>query len=81
MDKIATPFPHLKLPDTTEEMIRQNYTIIDLYKMAERFFTSLGLEPMSKYVLCTRLSTHPPVQKMVKFKSILDVDYSGRIVY
>lgn len=49
-EKFATPFPEEKLPDVTDEMRRQNYTITDIYKMAERFFTSMGLQAMPEYV-------------------------------
>ncbi|KAF7991815.1 hypothetical protein HCN44_010616 [Aphidius gifuensis] len=42
----TTPYPGKKLPDVTEEMIKQGYDEIKIFKIAEDFFTSLNLTPM-----------------------------------
>ncbi|KAL7031428.1 hypothetical protein ACKWTF_007011 [Chironomus riparius] len=39
--------PHLETPDITGEMIKQGYTPTKIFQVAEEFFTSLGLPPMS----------------------------------
>ncbi|XP_063702736.1 angiotensin-converting enzyme [Culicoides brevitarsis] len=33
-------------PDVTKEMVRQNYTPLKIFQLAEEFFTSMGLPPM-----------------------------------
>lgn len=48
--RFVTPFPREILPDITAELHNQNYTILDMYKMAEGFFTSMGLPKMTEYI-------------------------------
>lgn len=42
----TTPYPGKNLPDVTEEMIKQGYDEIKIFKIAEDFFTSLNLTAM-----------------------------------
>lgn len=56
VDRFATPFPSHTLPDVTTELHRQNYTVRRMYKMAERFFTSMGLPAMTEFVLSNQQS-------------------------
>lgn len=42
----TTPYPGKQLPDVTEEMIKQNYDEIKIFRTAEDFFTSLNLTAM-----------------------------------
>ncbi|RUS68972.1 hypothetical protein EGW08_023264, partial [Elysia chlorotica] len=44
---IVNPFKDKELLDTTKEMIRQNYTVMRMFKMAEEFFYSLGFDNMT----------------------------------
>jgi peptidyl-dipeptidase A len=39
--------PQNEMPDITGEMIKQGYTPMKIFQVAEEFFTSLGLPPMS----------------------------------
>jgi peptidyl-dipeptidase A len=39
--------PNIETPDITGEMIKQGYTPTKIFQVAEEFFTSLGLAPMS----------------------------------
>lgn len=50
VERFVTPFPGVSLPDITTELHKQNYTILDMYKMAEGFFTSMGLPKMTEYI-------------------------------
>lgn len=50
VEDLTTPFPEVPLPDITAELQRQNYTVLDIYKMAEKFFTSMGLPEMPEWV-------------------------------
>ncbi|KAK9502105.1 hypothetical protein O3M35_012698 [Rhynocoris fuscipes] len=43
---IVAPYPEKKAIDVTDEMLKQNYTALKMFKLSESFFTSLGLEPM-----------------------------------
>jgi hypothetical protein len=47
LSTIAVPFPEVTNPVVTEEMKRQGYTPLRMFKMAEDFFVSLGMEPMA----------------------------------
>ncbi|CAB1457679.1 unnamed protein product [Pleuronectes platessa] len=40
------PFPDKPNIDVTDEMVRQGYNATHMFRVAEEFFTSLGLEPM-----------------------------------
>ena len=44
---IAAPYPGVRKFDVTDEMRRQNYTVMQMFKTAENFFTSIGLEKMT----------------------------------
>jgi peptidyl-dipeptidase A len=39
--------PYSETPDVTGEMMKQGYTPLKIFQVAEEFFTSLGLPPMS----------------------------------
>ncbi|XP_038076504.1 angiotensin-converting enzyme-like [Patiria miniata] len=43
---LVTPYPDVPDLDVTQEMRRQGYTVHKMFKTAERFFTSLGMDPM-----------------------------------
>lgn len=44
---IVVPFPEVDSDDVTSAMIEQGYTPLRMFQLAEKFFTSLGLEPMT----------------------------------
>lgn len=43
---ILAPYPDAGTVDVTEEMIKQGWNITKMFKEAENFYVSLGLEPM-----------------------------------
>uniref|UniRef100_A0A646QF91 Angiotensin-converting enzyme n=1 Tax=Hemiscolopendra marginata TaxID=943146 RepID=A0A646QF91_9MYRI len=45
---LTVPFPNKRTMDVSEKMVEQNYTALKMFQMAEKFFTSLGLEPMTE---------------------------------
>ncbi|XP_063424632.1 angiotensin-converting enzyme-like [Mytilus trossulus] len=46
--EIVKPFPDVSETDVTKEMAKQNYDVHKLFTMAEEFYMSLGLDPMTK---------------------------------
>uniref|UniRef100_T1IX26 Angiotensin-converting enzyme n=1 Tax=Strigamia maritima TaxID=126957 RepID=T1IX26_STRMM len=42
------PYPKYKIPDVTTSLRRQKYTTHRMFKLAENFFLSIGLEPMTR---------------------------------
>ncbi|KAI4468733.1 angiotensin-converting enzyme [Holotrichia oblita] len=44
---IVIPYPGEKQLDVTDEMLRQGFTPLRMFQMAEEFYTSLGLKPLS----------------------------------
>ncbi|XP_071493991.1 angiotensin-converting enzyme-like [Diadema antillarum] len=49
LSDICEPFPNktrVDFEELTRTMVKQNYTVIKMYKMAEEFFISLGLDPL-----------------------------------
>lgn len=47
IDDIVTPFPEKGTFDVTEDLKREGYTPVRMFKLAESFFVSLGLQPMT----------------------------------
>ncbi|KAJ9595075.1 hypothetical protein L9F63_013640, partial [Diploptera punctata] len=43
---MVLPFPGKPVVDVSSEMLRQSYTPLRMFQVAEEFFTSLGLKPM-----------------------------------
>ena len=44
---LVTPYPNVPPINVTKALREQNYTALELFKLAEGFFTSIGLEPMT----------------------------------
>jgi len=44
---VVKPYPEVNSADVTSSLSRGNYSVERMYKEAESFFTSLGLEPMT----------------------------------
>ncbi len=62
---ILAPFPELPLDDVTDAMRAQGYSQTRMAEMAEDFFTSIGLEPMTETFWEKSMLTRPestPVQ-------------------
>lgn len=43
---LAMPYPHVRNLDVTDEMLRQGFTPLRMFQMAEEFYTSLGMKSM-----------------------------------
>ncbi|XP_023012858.2 angiotensin-converting enzyme [Leptinotarsa decemlineata] len=43
---IVLPYPQFSNMDVTDEILRQGFTPLRMFQMAEEFFTSMGLKPM-----------------------------------
>ncbi|MED6288782.1 hypothetical protein CHARACLAT_029881 [Characodon lateralis] len=43
---MMVPFPGKHFLDVTDQMVRQGYNVIRMFRVAEEFFTSLGLKEM-----------------------------------
>lgn len=41
--KYTAPYPNKKSPDVTEEMKKQNYTALTMFKLSESFYKSLNM--------------------------------------
>lgn len=46
LQDLLMPFPDKPILDVTPELVKQNYTAVRIFQVADKFFTSLGLEPM-----------------------------------
>ena len=57
---IVAPYPSAPKLDVTAEMVRQNYTVMRMFKTAEEFFTSIGLEKMTDDFYNKSMFTKPP---------------------
>ena len=45
---LLEPFPDATSTDLTELLVKNNYTVVEMFKESERFFTSLGLFNMTE---------------------------------
>ncbi|KAL3837613.1 hypothetical protein ACJMK2_022959 [Sinanodonta woodiana] len=45
---LVVPYPYAKEHDIDKEMLSQKYTVESMFKMAEHFFMSIGLYPMTQ---------------------------------
>lgn len=48
--KYTKPFPNKRSTDVTEEMTKQNYTPLKMFQLGEKFFQSLNMSALPKYV-------------------------------
>jgi len=44
---MVAPYPDVESVDVTSSLLRANYSALRMFRQAETFFTSLGLEPMT----------------------------------
>ncbi|XP_023220413.1 angiotensin-converting enzyme-like isoform X3 [Centruroides sculpturatus] len=48
LGNFVLPYPNVTVPDITESMLKRNLTVKDMLKISERFYTSMGMFPMTK---------------------------------
>jgi len=61
---LLVPFPNKSSVDVTQEMVKQNYTPLKMFKMAEEFFVSLGLHPMPESFWNHSVIEKPPGREL-----------------
>lgn len=54
--KYTAPYPSKQSPDVTDEMKRQNYTALKMFKLSESFFTSLNMTELPELVFFLHFS-------------------------
>ena len=47
MEDLVLPYPQTPMFDVTQALVDQDYSVQDMFKLTEGFFTSLDLEPMT----------------------------------
>ncbi|KAK7919784.1 hypothetical protein WMY93_011068 [Mugilogobius chulae] len=66
------PFPNKPNLDVTDEMLRQGYNATHMFRVAEEFFTSLGLEPMPQEFWDESMLVKPEGREVVCHASAWD---------
>lgn len=69
---IVKPFPDKEFVDVTKNMVKKNMTPLDMFKMSEEFFTSLGLIPMTSEFWNRSIIEKPKDREMVCHASAWD---------
>lgn len=69
---LVAPYPKMKSLDVSEAMRAQNYTSLDMFRLAEKFFTDLALIPMPEPFWQHSLFTKPSDRKVVCHASAWD---------
>jgi peptidyl-dipeptidase A len=64
-------------PDLTRRLVAKKYQPVQLVQLAEKFFVSLGMDPLPKSFWERSLFTKPKDRDVVCHASAWDVDYSG----
>nr|XP_022899695.1 angiotensin-converting enzyme-like [Onthophagus taurus] len=61
---IVLPYSQEKVLDVTDEMLRQGFTPLRMFQMAEEFYTSLGLRPVSNEFWAKSMKERPNNRKV-----------------
>ena len=69
---IVKPFPKVPSLDVTPNLIKQQYNAKKMFKLAQSFFVSLGLDPMPEMFWNKSVITKPKDRKMVCHPSAWD---------
>ncbi|XP_070392997.1 angiotensin-converting enzyme-like [Dermacentor albipictus] len=77
--KMSRPYPNKPAVDITGAMKERNMTVLDMFKMSEEFFTSMGLPPMPQTFWERSVLTKPTDRKIVCHPSAWDF-YIGKDV-
>lgn len=73
---IVEPYPGQGSLDVTKSLQRQKYDAVKMVKLAERFFTSLGMDPLPETFWKRSLLTKPRDREVVCHASAWDVTYN-----
>lgn len=74
---MVEPYPDATSVDITAALQDKKYQPVDMVRMAERFFTSLGLDPLPETFYERSQFTKPRDRDVVCHASAWDVSYSG----
>ena len=74
---LVEPYPSSKSIDVTEALANKGYSAVDMVKMAEGFFTSLGLNPLPKTFWERSMFVKPADREVVCHPSAWDVSYNN----
>ncbi|MCU0681268.1 MAG: M2 family metallopeptidase [Polyangiaceae bacterium] len=73
---LVEPYPNQGSLDVTKSLQQQKYDAVKMVKLAERFFTSLGLDPLPETFWKRSLFTKPRDREVVCHASAWDVTYN-----
>ncbi|XP_041983262.1 angiotensin-converting enzyme-like [Aricia agestis] len=76
---LVMPFPQAPTLDVTAEMLRQGFTPLRMFQMAEEFYTSMGLKPVPPEFWRGSLLARPPQRSVQCTASAWD--FCNRIDY
>ncbi|KAB2907528.1 MAG: M2 family metallopeptidase [Kofleriaceae bacterium] len=76
---LVEPFPGQPSPDVSKAMVAQTYDATRMTKLAESFFTSLGLEPLPATFWERSMLVQPEGKKVVCHASAWDPTWSGDV--
>lgn len=79
LNEITKPFPNKKAVNITVTMREKNMTVIDMFRLAEEFFTSLGLPPMPESFWENSLLVKPDDREVVCHASAWDFCGTGDV--
>lgn len=65
---LVQPFPNVSKLDVDATLIKQNYTVLDLFKKSDEFYQSLGLVPMG---MCYNESAGSMISKPTDGREVL----------
>ena len=76
---IVEPHAGQPSPDVTKTLVKQKYDAVKMTKLAESFFTSLGLKPLPATFWERSMLTQPKGKEVVCHASAWDPTYSGDV--
>ncbi|XP_072173958.1 angiotensin-converting enzyme-like protein Ace3 [Diadema setosum] len=70
---LVEPYPDHGTADVTVKMKELQWTVHDMFKAANRFFTSLGLDPMPPSFWTKSMVTRPPDRRVICHGAAMDM--------
>lgn len=69
---LVKPYPEVEEPDYSKELVAQGYTVESIFQMAEEFYKSIGLFPMSDEFKESSMKVRPEGKEVVCHASAHD---------
>lgn len=79
LNELTQPFPEKRAENITVAMRKKGMTVMDMFKLAEEFFTSLGLPPMPQIFWEKSLLVKPKDREVVCHASAWDFCGTGDV--